>query len=353
MQKTLVKKIIHPLQTEGILPVEWNKVVENSEIGYFTQLYEWMEMCRQSMGFEKYPLVKYDNDRLSSVFPLVYDKNKRELQSPPLTGIGGPTHLRDLSYYLKEIRLLATDLKAESIKIQLTNNCDTIKTLHDFCYNTDHILPFYVLNLSGVRSFEEVKTKIFDKNARRGLRRSLDNGVVVEYADVDQDILLKAYDIYQETMVHHEVNDYLSRDFFVAIADKFKDYTVMFKTIHEGEIIGVAICFIVNNRLKTWLLLGKIKGRKLFANYALYSHVIQYALSRQIPLVDFGPSGVFSKAHEIKVSHGGKQHWVVTAVWLKSPVSRLEYALRKRFRKWVIMHPKSRISKIYKQRIIG
>lgn len=337
----------HPDEKEKRPAGEWNRIVENSDTGYFTQLYEWMEICCQSFGFELYPLAKYEDNKLDSVFPLVYDPRKRELLSPPLTGIGGPAPITDLPSYLKKIRELASILDAQSIKIQVACNENTQKILKNFQYNTDHILPFYVLDLSNMQSFEEVKRKIYDRRARRGLKRSKNSGIEVVSTENNQNNAQMAYEIYQEIMVSRNVRNYLPGDLFEAIPIALNDYTIIFKALHNDKIAGIAICFVINKLLVTWFILGKTEARKLFVNYALYSHIIDYALSKHISMIDFGPSGVFTKANEIKMSHGGTPQWIATAVWMKNPINKIQYAFRKRLRKMAITHPQSRFSKIY------
>ncbi len=338
---------------EGQMPEgldkQWDRIVDGSECGYYTQLYGWMEACSEAFGFEMYPLAKYRDGRLQSVFPLLYDRSSRELLSPPLAGIGGPTLVSDLPSYLKEIKSLAAELKAEAVRIRVMDNAEALTIFRDYNYNTDHILPFYMFDLSGFSSFDELRKSVYDKGSNSGWKRSIREGVEVVCSRLDTGAMEVAYEIYSEMMIPKKAGPLIPRDFFTHIAKRFGDHAVVFKAVRENKIIGTAVCFVVNRCMSCWLILGRTDARKFCVNNALYSHIIQYALSRKIPVLDFGPSGFFSRGREIKMRHGGRPKWVFTAAWFRNRFRGMNYGFRKRIKKFIITHPDSMLSRYYRR----
>lgn len=332
-----------------INPAQWNHVV-NETNGYFTQLYEWMEMCSTTFNYESYPMLMEEGNEIRSICPMIFDPLSKELQSPPLTGIGGPLPTSELSTYLPEIEKLSKELNASKIKIQVRNEPETLHTLKQYGYNIDHIIPYYLLDLKDVKSFDEVRKK-FSKAARKGYERSRKFGVEVKSSPLSSENLKLTYDIYLETMEYNKARNIIPEELFNSIGELFKDHTAIFVAERDGKIAGTAICFVSGERIKAWFIVGRIEERKTYINNAIYCAVIKYAISKGLRYVDFGPSGAFSKAQRIKTGHGGSRVWIVRAVKIRNPLKRPLYSLKKSLRKHAILKPDTKFSKFYKKHI--
>jgi hypothetical protein len=357
------------LKARDIDPLAWNRVVIDSG-GYFTQLYEWMEICCDTFNYEAYPLFKEEDGRLTSICPMIFDPTSKELQSPPLTGLGGPLPESELSSYLSEIEKLSNRLGADRVTLQVRSDPIVLDTLKGFGYNTGHMIPYYVLDLEGIESYAKVRQR-FSHGAKRGENISKRSGIEVTTVAASQESLTASYDIYQQTMTHNKAQNIMPKELFTAIGTLFTDHTVIFNaernnkigtlfTDHtlvfnaqrdDGKLVGTAICFIVGERLKTWYITGLIEERKARVNNALYTAIVRYSLSNGIRFVDYGPSGVFSNAHEMKTGHGGTPVWITNAVKIRNPLKRSIYSFKKRLRKRAIEMPDSQFSRLYKKYI--
>ncbi|MBE9531544.1 MAG: GNAT family N-acetyltransferase [Proteobacteria bacterium] len=347
MSNPKVERLAYPPDDSSTIKTQWNALVSSLH-GDYNLLFEWMSICSLSQNLEPHPLYITENNALVSLCPLVFNPVTKELRIPPTHGLGGSLPLSDMALYLPEISKISKELGAKKTTIQIPAQEEATKVLKRFGYNTDDKMPYYVLDLEGVKSFLEAKKK-FSKGAKRGINLSKRNGVTVKSPTPSPENLTLAYNIYLETMSHNKAAHLLPLELFKAIGEFLPGDTKIFLAEREGKLIGATICFDVGETFTLWTIFALIEERKAFVNNALYCAVIDYAVSNGLRYVDFGPSGPLSKAREIKKKHGGSERWMLTAVRINNPLKSASYTIRKLIRRKAIESPNSLISKLYKR----
>jgi len=279
---------------------EWNKTVQNSDIQYFTYLYEWMDVFKECYGYEMYPLgYREKNGELTSVFPLMFDKEKKFLLSPPFGGWGGATKVEHYPDYLDYIDKLGKELKARRIYVYPTPIPSLESIFSQKGYNIESTTPYFILNVKDL-SFEEFLKPRSIKKVRQNIRRAKKNGVEVIIVPTNTDSIRRFYPFYEHVMINNKARFIFPVKLFLLIQQKMSSLVNIRIAKWQDKDIAGAITFSYGDRVMMWFVVGLKDYSNLGASTLLFAHIIETAIEKNLHIVDMGPSGWNDSGFEFK-----------------------------------------------------
>jgi hypothetical protein len=128
----------------------------------------------------------------------------------------------------------------------------------------------------------------FHRKTRTELNQALRNNLAIEVSDVvtpdDYHLLFLSQSNFGTTPTH-------TLDELNVICSLRPGDVKVFRTLHQGRVIGGIICFKISDRvLNTFYIYDDKDFRHLKPNHFAYYHVLKYAGDHGFQYVDFGPS---------------------------------------------------------------
>lgn len=306
---------------------EWNAVVENSPNPHFTYLYEWMELFRDVYDFKLYPLGYREDDKLLSVFPLLFDGNRRCLYSHAFGGLGGPSEPAHLHLYFETLRRLQKELKATAIEMALPFSDATSDSLLSEKFIVEQH-PCLKLSIQGL-AFEDVFMK-YSKYTRKNVRKAQRKNVLISCEPITEEIIDIFYHFYRTVMEHNQAAVVFPSELFHLICKKLGEKVDIRIARYEGKDIAGALTITFANTVTTWFIVG-LKDREILrlnANTALFSDIIESAVKQNLEVVDLGPSGWNTGTFEMKRRFGAEPEIYLVAKKGFSPYEKARLTLR-------------------------
>lgn len=163
----------------------------------------------------------------------------------------------------------------------------------------------------------------FSKNWRHNLRRSEKyNLTITQWGNPNIDEILSIYASMQE---FKNLKQQYSRQELEKIFDKLGDAIVMYRCEDHGELIGLRGCAVIGSKAWDLFAATSLKGRKMYASYALFWALIKHCRESGVQFYDMGGinplynRGVYDfkkGTGAVSVEYLGEWDWA-TSGWLR------------------------------------
>jgi hypothetical protein len=228
----------------------------------------------------------------------LYSQGRRIFRSPLGSSYGGLVHKLGLFYDdLDSIfEAVITEMDKQFDEIRITPPSSVYAAPDASMANYQHFLllkhGFQVssadLLLCAPLTGQKDLMTTFHRKTRTELNQALRNNLELEVSDFvtpeDYQLLFLSQSHFSATPTHSMVE--------LATITRLRPNDVkVFRTIHQGQIIGGIICFKISKRvLNTFYIYDDRDFRHLKPNHFAYYHVLKYASENEFQYVDFGPS---------------------------------------------------------------
>ena len=292
----------------------WNRLVLQAEEGTFFHSFEWSEVIRrygeETGSFTPKHVLVHDEEtgELLGVLPLFLDRRRHRLVSLPFGDYGGPCvspsadREKVLTLMFREVEREARRVGEVRLKSLPDEYAGWLRNLH--FTTTPHMYTF-LLEIGGLSL--DALWKRFRRDARRGVKKAVRQGVTVERIQ-DEKLMETYYQIYLVSMRHIRAS-IRPFTFFKAMWEVLFPKGLLHVLLARHRDIPIAgLIFLPWKR--TLHIYGNVsipEHRHLHPNDLLYYEAIRWGVEKGFHVVDFGltPLSRESGLYQFKERWGG------------------------------------------------
>jgi hypothetical protein len=296
----------------------WEELVEQSPESTFYHTPLWHNIVADS--FKSFSIATMGfifEDGTHAVLPFIrtkagtFLKSKHRLKSSVCGGYGGIISDKKLSQ--DQQAQIYNHLKQSKASISIDCNPFSDYTLPDFFQKKKDFV--HVISLDGD---EEAIYKTFSRNAKRGLKQALKQGVIVRTARSESDITAY-YTIYRDALRRwgDSAQHVYPEALFINLFQQGGSGVKMWIAEKEEKIIAMITMLYLNRIVTGWHGVALEKYFDCCPNNILHMEIIRDAFKNNYRYYDFGPSGGLEGVISFKESFGTERRSFDSGHWKK------------------------------------
>ncbi|MCB9059515.1 MAG: FemAB family PEP-CTERM system-associated protein [Calditrichae bacterium] len=282
----------------------WNNYVNNHSDGSVAHMFEWHYIIKNSYGHECYYYVAVNENKILGIMPLVHIKSlvfgNQLVAVPFLTGGGILADNNDVFQKLADkAKDIMQDLNCNIIDLRSQKNLTKAESLQNFSIARYRNKVSMILTLPET---DEELFKTFKYNLRRKINKPIKDGMKFQIGGIE--LLDDFYSVFTINMrdlgspVH-------SKTYLNEIILKLADYSKIGIVYSDNIPVAGGFVFHYKNIFETpWI--SSLRKIKNYHNMFLYWSLMQFAISRQCSLFDFGRSTVGEGTYRFKEQWGAQ-----------------------------------------------
>lgn len=283
---------------------EWNEFVKESYFPYYTLNRGWFLSMEKTYPNLKSVVFKQKD----SIFPCMIDVDKNSLFSPtPFGGVGGPTKIEYLEFYLKEIDSYCKSNRIKTVEMHLPQvPIETEKILEKNGYML-YKNTYLIVKTKG--DIESIFQKIEQRKRRYISKTQIQ---IKEVKNPDNNEIRNFYDIYLKVMERNNATSRFSLEHFYNIANEC-DVLLQFSFL-ENKLVGSSFLLNSEKIISTYYSVVYPEMYKTRAADVLFWNLIKKCTEEGMCYADLGPSSVNSSNFMFKTSFGAETFNFVKAI---------------------------------------
>lgn len=275
---------------------DWDCFARTAEGGHFFHLSGWQDVVTQSFGHKTYYLRAVEKDKIVGLLPLVHIKSAlfgNGLISNAFCVAGGPLaetgEIRDA--LVRHAQEVMHEAGANYVELR-----DTEITMDGWQTRTDLYANFE----NEIAADSDENLKQIPRKQRAVVRKALKNEALSFTIDHSID---NFYPLYAQS-VRNLGTPVLSRTYFKALLDVFKENCEILTVSHEGQPVSSVLSFYFNEKVLPYYTGSTPDARRLGSNDLMYWQVMRQAASKNCKIFDFGRSKTGTGPYAFKKNWG-------------------------------------------------
>lgn len=275
---------------------DWDRFAHTCPGGHFFHLSGWQDVVEQSFGHKTYYLKAVSNGKIVGLLPLVHIKSalfSNGLISNAFCVSGGPLAETDdvKNRLVQQAQTLMKEVGANYLEFR-----DTEIALDGWQIRGDLYANFE----NEIAADEDENLKQIPRKQRAVVRKALKNEALsfeIEHSIKD------FYPLYAQS-VRNLGTPVLSRAYFKALLDVFKENCEVLTVSHNGQPVSSVLSFYFNGKVLPYYTGSTPDARRLGSNDLMYWQVMRQAASRKCRVFDFGRSKTGTGPYAFKKNWG-------------------------------------------------